>query len=88
MDLPPVEGPVIVNTTIILIDIFEVLIVSTVIASIAIDQRKLNVTKLPKVHPETFTLDLSLYIKLMWRDNRIQLANGLACKLCFECIGK
>ena len=37
MDLPPVEGPVIVNTTIILIDIFEVLIVSTVIASIAIE---------------------------------------------------
>jgi len=51
MDLPPTSGPVIVNTTIILIDIFE-------------------------VHPETFTLDLSLYIKLAWVDNRIELSNG------------
>ena len=28
MDLPPTEGPVIVNTTIILIDIFEVIVIS------------------------------------------------------------
>ena len=48
MDLPSSVGPVVINTTIFLIDIF-------------------------KVHPETFTLDLSLYIKFEWEDNRIQL---------------
>ena len=31
---------------------------------------------LNQVHPDTFTLDLSLYIKLAWADNRIELANG------------
>ena len=51
MDLPPTDGPVIVNTTILLLDIFE-------------------------VHPETFTLDLSMYIKLVWQDSRIELATG------------
>ena len=63
MDLPPVDGPVIVNTTIILIDIFEVFCYK-------------QIHYLLKVHPETFTLDLSLYLKLMWKDNRIELANG------------
>ena len=52
MDLPPTsEGPVIVSTTIFLLDIFE-------------------------VHPETFTLDLSMSIKLVWQDSRIELASG------------
>ena len=48
MDLPNTRGPLVVKTTILLKDIFE-------------------------VHPETFTLDLSLYIRLEWVDNRINL---------------
>ena len=48
MDFPPSQGPVVVNTTILLLDIFE-------------------------VHTETFTLDLSLYIKLEWMDNRLNV---------------
>ena len=66
MDLPPVDGPVIVNTTIILIDIFEVFVIGN-------NHYPYN---LLKVHPETFTLDLSLYLKFAWKDNRIELANG------------
>ena len=66
MDLPPVDGPVIVNTTIILIDIFEVFVVGN----------NHYLYDILKVHPETFTLDLSLYLKLVWKDNRIELANG------------
>ena len=48
MDLPNTTGPLVVKTTILLKDIFE-------------------------VHPKTFTLDLSLYVKLEWVDNRINL---------------
>ena len=48
MDLPNTTGPLVVKTTILLKDIFE-------------------------VHPKTFTLDLSLYVKLEWLDNRINL---------------
>ena len=48
MDLPNTAGPLVVKTTILLKDIFE-------------------------VHPKTFTLDLSLYVKLEWLDNRINL---------------
>ena len=48
MDLPNTTGPLVVKTTILLKDIFE-------------------------VHSKTFTLDLSLYIRLEWVDNRINL---------------
>ena len=50
MDLPnnTGTGPLVVKTTILLKDIFE-------------------------VHSKTFTLDLSLYIRLEWVDNRINL---------------
>ena len=111
MDLPPTSGPVIVNTTIILIDIFEVIFIDVIIleryqcyifgSSLFIMKR--NIEYLPsshvntttsillkhfmaklsssfifpnQVHPQTFTLDLSLYIKLAWADNRIELSNG------------
>ena len=49
----------------------------TLVLSVYINNQYKNTTLSQlQVHPETFTLDLSMYIKLAWADNRIQLSNG------------
>jgi hypothetical protein len=52
VDLPPTEqgGPVMVETTLFLIDLFD-------------------------IDPNTLTLHLSMYIRLKWKDNRINVEN-------------
>ena len=46
------------------------------LVNIVSDSTRSSSSLLNQVHPETFTLDLSLYIKLAWADNRIEFSNG------------